>query len=117
MDLPDAPAIINVDDLDSEQPIPKGYDLVDVRERDEWEAGHAPNAIHIPMGDIPTRLADLPDSAQIILVCRRGGRSARVQQWLSRNGYDCLDINGGMLEWERAKLPLVCESDNQPTII
>lgn len=54
--------------------------LLDVREDDEWQRGHAAGARHIPMGQIPSRLAELDPNAMLFVVCHLGGRSQRVAQ-------------------------------------
>ena len=81
--------------------------MVDVRESDEWAAGHAPNAIHIPLGELPARLGELPDTDDTIaIVCRSGGRSGRAVQWLAQQGFDVANVEGGMRAWEIAGKPL-----------
>lgn len=83
--------------------------LLDVREDDEWQRGHAPGAQHIPMGDVPARLAEIDTEAQLFVVCHAGGRSQRVAQYLARNGYDPVNVAGGMLAWASAGRPLVTD--------
>jgi len=62
--------------------LPDDAVLVDVREADEWAAGHAPNAIHIPLAELPARIDELPETDDTVaIVCRMGGRSARAVQW------------------------------------
>ena len=96
--------------------LPDDAVLVDVREADEWAAGHAPNAIHIPLGELPSRIDELPETDDTVaVVCRMGGRSARAVQWLVHQGYDVANVEGGMLEWERAGKQL--SADGDPTII
>lgn len=76
--------------------------LLDVREDDEWAAGHAPEAVHIPLGELPARieeLAKLPDDKPVYVVCRTGGRSARATAWLNYNGFDAVNVAGGMKSW------------------
>lgn len=70
--------------------------LLDVREDDEWQRGHAPGAQHIPMGQIPARLDEIDPNAKLFVVCQAGGRSRRVSQYLARNGYTPVNVNGGM---------------------
>ena len=48
--------------------LPSGVVLLDVREEDEWSAGHAPEAMHIPMGEVPGRLGEIPAEAQLLVV-------------------------------------------------
>ena len=76
--------------------------------------GHIDGATHIPMGEIPARLDDLPEGDPLIVTCRVGGRSARVAAWLNANGFDAVNMAGGMGEWEAAGRPMVSET-GQPT--
>ncbi len=92
--------------------------MVDVREQDEWDAGHAPQALHIPMGDLPTRVGELPESDEpLAIVCRSGNRSGRVVAWLSQNGVDSVNVAGGMQAWGAAGKPMVSESSPTPRVI
>ncbi len=83
--------------------------LLDVREDDEWRRGHAPGAQHIPMGDVPARMAEIDADAELYVICLAGGRSQRVAQYLARNGYEAANIAGGMLAWARSGRPVVTE--------
>jgi rhodanese-related sulfurtransferase len=80
--------------------------LVDVREHDEWAAGHAPTATHLPMSEIQARLAEVPVDLPVAIVCRVGARSAQVVDWLQRQGYDAVNVEGGMLRWQYEGLPV-----------
>lgn len=75
--------------------------LVDVRERDEWQAGHIPQARLIPMSEIAGRLSELEqyDDDPLVLICRSGGRSTRVSEYLAMQGYKVVNVAGGMLAW------------------
>jgi rhodanese-related sulfurtransferase len=84
-----------------------GAFLLDVREQDEWDAGHAPAATHIPMGELNGRVGELPADVTIICVCHVGGRSAVVADALNRGGWHALNLTGGMNAWEAAGLPVV----------
>lgn len=90
--------------------------VLDVREDDEWQAGHIDGALHIPMGDIPARLDELPEDGELVVVCRSGGRSARVVAWLVQNGYEAVNLEGGMGAWADAGRPLVSESAAVPFV-
>ena len=72
--------------------------LIDVRERDEFAAGHVPGAVNIPMSEIGGRLEELPAEA-FDVICQAGGRSARVVQALEQRGYDATNVDGGTGEW------------------
>jgi rhodanese-related sulfurtransferase len=76
--------------------------LLDVRENDEWQRGHAAGAVHIPMGEVPTRLDQIDPDAQLYVVCAVGVRSMRVAQYLQRNGYRPVNVDGGMRAWAGA---------------
>lgn len=94
--------------------VPDGAYLLDVREPDEWTAGHAPGATHLPMMDVPVRLDEIPRDGDVVVVCRSGGRSGRVVAYLMQQGYDnVVNLDGGMLDWAAAGHPMVSE-DGQP---
>lgn len=83
--------------------------LLDVREDDEWRAGHAPGARHIPMSDVPARMAEIPADAELFVVCHAGAaRSGSPSIWL-RNGYRPVNVSGGMLAWAGAGRPVVTD--------
>jgi rhodanese-related sulfurtransferase len=86
-----------------------GAFLLDVREDDEWEAGHAPEAVHVPMGQVSDRIGELPDDRTVVCVCRVGGRSGAVAGALAGQGYDVRNLDGGMLAWEVAGYPVVTD--------
>lgn len=94
--------------------VPADAYLLDVREPDEWVAGHAPDAVHVPLMDIPARLEDVPRDGEVVVVCRMGGRSAQAVAYLMQNGYDnVVNLDGGMRDWAAAGKPMVSE-DGQP---
>jgi rhodanese-related sulfurtransferase len=86
-----------------------GSVLVDVRGPDEWQAGHAPQAIHIPLDQLTGRLAELPANREIITICRSGRRSAVAAGLLRRHGRAAANLSGGMNAWATAGLPVVTE--------
>jgi adenylyltransferase/sulfurtransferase len=76
--------------------------LLDVREPHEWNTGHLTNAIHIPMREVPARLADIPRDRDVVVICRSGARSANVQQFLKANGITRVrNLIGGLMGWKR----------------
>jgi rhodanese-related sulfurtransferase len=84
--------------------------LIDVREGDEWAAGHAPAAHHVPMMEIPGRIDEVPRERDVVVVCRVGARSAQVVAYLLNQGYERVaNLDGGMIAWEAAGRPLVSE--------
>jgi rhodanese-related sulfurtransferase len=97
--------------------IPADVTLLDVRELDEWQAGHAPEALHIPMSELAGRLDDLPADKDVYVICRSGGRSARVTAYLNGNGWDATNVDGGMQSWHAQGKPLVNDGDTEPEVI
>lgn len=95
--------------------------LLDVREDDEWRAGHAEGALHVPMSDFVARFGEVTeaveDGRRVHVVCRVGGRSAQVTQYLVQQGVDAVNVDGGMLAWEGAGRPLVAESGNEAFVL
>lgn len=79
--------------------------IVDVREQHEWDAGHAVDAIHIPMGEVVARLDEVPDGAAVI--CRSGARSGQVVAYLAQQGRDAVNVAGGTLQWAAEGRPMV----------
>ena len=79
--------------------VPADAPLLDVREADEWAAGHAPTARHLPMSELTGRLDELPEDDPLYVVCRSGGRSARVVAYLANQGYPAVNVDGGMQAW------------------
>ncbi|HWO76817.1 MAG TPA: rhodanese-like domain-containing protein [Bacillus sp. (in: firmicutes)] len=78
----------------------KDLNIVDVREVDEVATGKIPGAIHIPLGLLGFRMHELDKSKEYIVVCRSGGRSGRACQLLESNGFQVINMTGGMLDWE-----------------
>lgn len=80
--------------------------LLDVRENAEWQTGHAPGALHLPLGRLEDGEA-LPPEAQdrpVVTVCRSGRRSQRAAELLAARGVACTDVVGGMEAWAEAGL-------------
>lgn len=98
--------------------LPDDAVVIDVREDNEWQAGHAPNAIHIAMGTVPERLDELPDTDETVaVICRSGGRSDRVVQWLVHQGFDVVNVDGGMRAWAAAGKAMVSEDGTEPSVL
>jgi rhodanese-related sulfurtransferase len=98
--------------------VPADAYLLDVREPDEWTAGHAPGAHYLPMMDVPGRLAEVPQDTDVVVVCRMGGRSAQVTAYLVNQGWDNVrNLDGGMQEWAASGRPLVSENGTPPRVI
>jgi len=96
--------------------VPDGAWLLDVREIDEWEAGHVPAATHIPLGQLGARTAELPDNQEIYVICRSGVRSARAAQALNGAGWQAVNVGGGMQDWAAAGRPMTTDSGAEPFV-
>ncbi|MDP9178597.1 MAG: MBL fold metallo-hydrolase [Gemmatimonadota bacterium] len=79
-----------------------GQVIVDVRAPDEWEHGHIPGAVHIPLGSLQSHLDEVPKNADIAVHCQGGSRSAIAASILQKNGFAVSNITGGFAEWERS---------------
>jgi DMSO/TMAO reductase YedYZ molybdopterin-dependent catalytic subunit/rhodanese-related sulfurtransferase/glyoxylase-like metal-dependent hydrolase (beta-lactamase superfamily II) len=88
----------------------EGAVLLDVREPHEWNEGHAAPAILIPMGQVQARRDDIPAGRRVVVMCRSGGRSAAVTDALRSQGYDAVNLTGGMCAWAAAGLPVIAEA-------
>jgi rhodanese-related sulfurtransferase len=90
--------------------------LLDVREDDEWARGHAAGAQHIPMSEVPSRLGEIDGDAALYVICHAGGRSQKVSHYLARNGYEPINVTGGMLAWAGAGRAVVTDDGAPGTI-
>jgi len=109
----DETALPTVEAHEANQRVNGGAYLLDVREAEEWNAGHAPAANWIPLGDLPTRFGELPAATEIFVVCKVGGRSAAAVETLIGTGMTAINCAGGMLAWADAELPVVT-ADGSP---
>src|SRR5512133_2617411 len=80
--------------------------LLDVRQPEEFRSGHIPGAKLIPLGDLRSRMNELPKSQEILVVCHSGNRSLSATRQLASAGYNVVNLRGGMLAWSRARLPI-----------
>ena len=107
--MSDAPAI-TVDLL------PTDAVLLDVREPAEWAAGHVEGATHVPMGEVPIRVGELPAAAPLYVICRSGKRSGEVVLWLAEQGIDSVNVAGGMQAWAAAGRAMVSQTGATPIV-
>ncbi|WP_354641603.1 rhodanese-like domain-containing protein [Kitasatospora camelliae] len=96
--------------------VPADAVLLDVREQDEWDAGHVDGALHIPIGEVVARITELPED-RLYVLCRVGGRSAQVVQYLVAQGRDAVNVDGGMYAWEAAGRPMVSGSGGDAFVL
>jgi hydroxyacylglutathione hydrolase len=84
----------------------KGAVLLDVRERSEWDAGHAPGAVHIPYEELREGTHELPTDRPVVAYCASGVRSSLAASILELAGRDVANMRGGFTAWRNAKLPV-----------
>jgi rhodanese-related sulfurtransferase len=80
--------------------------LVDVRERYEWEAGRIPGARFVTLSELTEQAETIDRESPVVFYCRVGGRSAMAADAFRRAGYDAYNLTGGLVEWEAQGLPL-----------
>ncbi|MEV6163699.1 rhodanese-like domain-containing protein [Streptomyces sp. NPDC052052] len=90
--------------------------LLDVRETEEWRAGHIPGAQHLPLSRL-TAGAKAPDGPRLVLICRSGQRSQHAAGLLRERGMDAADVIGGMKAWARQGLPVQDTAGATGTVI
>lgn len=109
-------SIPEVDVVGVPSELPPALTVLDVREDDEWQAGHIDGAVHIPLMQVPARITELPADRQVLVVCRVGNRSARATAYLQAQGVDAVNLSGGMMAWARAGRPVVSDGPSEPYV-
>ncbi|WP_214370799.1 rhodanese-like domain-containing protein [Pseudonocardia sp. H11422] len=112
MSTPDR--IPQIDPAEAARLAEQGALLLDVREPGEWDAGHAPEAVHLPFGRVH------PDAVSggrvVVAVCRSGNRSGTAAVQLAAAGVDVRNLAGGMKAWAAAGLPVVLDNGQPGTV-
>ncbi|MFI1729106.1 rhodanese-like domain-containing protein [Streptomyces acidicola] len=94
--------------------------LLDVREDDEWQAGHAAGALHIPISEFVARYGEFteaaPQDGRVHVICRSGARSAQVTMYLVQQGIDAVNVAGGMQLWAAGGRAVV-DAKGQPGFV
>jgi rhodanese-related sulfurtransferase len=102
-------------------PLPEGLLVLDVREDDEWRAGHVEGSVHVPLMELEGRYAGLAElsaaGGQTLVVCRSGNRSAYAAGFLIQQGLDAVNLAGGLLSWYAAGRTLVADGGRPPTVL
>jgi rhodanese-related sulfurtransferase len=96
--------------------VPDGVFLLDVREDDEWAAGHAPDAVHVKLGELADRSDEVPRDREVYLICRGGARSAYAAQILASQGWQAINVADGMTGWAVAGKPMISDLDAEPFV-
>ncbi len=90
--------------------VPPDALLLDVREPEEWEAGHVPGTLHVPLGELGARYTEIDRDRPLFVICRSGNRSAYAAQALAGAGWDARNVADGMIGWHAAGRPMTCAS-------
>lgn len=85
--------------------------VVDVREPNEYAAGHVPGAMLLPLATVPLRHSELPKGETIYVICQTGGRSFTAATWLAQQGYDVCNVTGGTSDWIANGYPVMAGKD------
>jgi molybdopterin-guanine dinucleotide biosynthesis protein A/rhodanese-related sulfurtransferase len=109
-DLGETVAMTDVPEIDIAEAVRRhaeGAYVLDVRQPDEYEAGHVPGAVLVPLDQLPARQSEVPKDRPLLVICAGGGRSARAAQALNAVGYDATNVAGGTGAWIRSGHPVV----------
>jgi len=100
--------------------IEPGQVILDVREDEEWAAGHIDGAVHVPLDRLVDRMlyepGELLADQPLVVTCKGGGRARRATTWLNRNGFAAVVMAGGMRGWLAAGLPMISDTGDEPTV-
>src|ERR1700730_10569312 len=96
--------------------LPAGVFLLDVREDDEWTAGHAPDAVHVRLGELGARAGGPPRDREGYVVCPSGARAAYAAQALAVGGLTTVNVADGMTGWAVAGRPMISEDGAEPYV-
>jgi rhodanese-related sulfurtransferase len=88
-----------------------GATVIDVREPDEFAAGHVAGARSVPLSQVADRVTELSKNQPVFVICASGGRSLNAAKHLGRAGVDARSVTGGTGGWQRSGRPVVTGSD------
>jgi rhodanese-related sulfurtransferase len=100
--------------------VPADAVLLDVREPEEWAAGHAEGALHVPMGQVIQRIDEILDHAAeqpLYVMCKMGGRSAQVAAFLNQQGINAINVDGGLAAWQTTGRPMTSDTGTDPFVL
>jgi rhodanese-related sulfurtransferase len=91
------PREIDVEEL--AERLAEGVVVIDVREADEYDSGHVPGALFVPLSELEQRVDEVPSGEPVLVICKSGGRSMRACNFLAPLGRDVTNIAGGTMAW------------------
>ena len=106
-----------IDPAEAVRRLDGGAFLLDVREDGEWQAGHAPQATHLPLGRLEAEHGTLPKDTEIVVVCRSGARSETAAVALRGAGYEAVNLAGGMRAWAAEGHPVATDHGDVGTVV
>ena len=110
------PHVDHIEPVEGKRRVDAGASLLDVRNPDEWQAGHAEGAAWIPMGELAERQEELPTEREIVVICKTGARSAQVAQALVAAGYGAVNVAGGSKAWQASGMSIVTDDGRPGTV-
>ena len=110
------PEVHHLDPVEGKRRVDAGALLLDVRNPNEWQSGHADGAAWIPMSELAERQEELPTDRDIVVICKTGARSARVAAALVAAGYGAVNVAGGCEAWQAAGFPIVTDGGQPGTV-
>lgn len=100
-------SIIEISVAELETALSAGARLIDVRETDEYQAGHVAGAVHVALGSVPDRVHAFQGDGTTYVICKVGGRSMRACEFLAQHGVEVVNVAGGMVAWIDGGRPIV----------
>lgn len=100
-------SIIEISVAELETALSAGARLIDVRETDEYQAGHVAGAVHVALGSVPDRVHAFQGDGTTYVICKVGGRSLRACEFLAQHGVEVVNVAGGMVAWLAGDRPIV----------
>lgn len=104
--MSDAP-VPEIDVTELARRLDAGAALVDVRQPEEYESGHVPGAVLVPLDQVGARQGEIPSDQEVLVICGSGGRSARAVEALNGAGLRTTNVAGGTTAWIDAGNPVV----------
>ncbi len=97
---------VNVRELASAMAEDRSTYVLDVREKHEFTSGHVAGAVSMPLQTLPGRSQKLPRDRTVHVICQSGNRSGQACRWLAEEGFDVVNVRGGMGAWRGAGFPV-----------